>query len=340
MFEMIRAACAAAPVRVGDPAANAAAICKKIDAAAAQRADLLVFQELCITGYTCADLFFQRTLLDGTLHAVRQIAEKSASFPGVIAVGAPLMLDGQLYNCALLLAGGYVRGIVPKTFLPNYNEFYEKRWFSVAPELKLKTVSARALGFAEDDEIPVGTDLIFSYGGVQFGVELCEDLWTPLPPSTLLAMGGAELILNLSASNETISKRNYRTQLVSQQSARTLTGYVYASAGASESTTDLIFSGHCMIAENGSILKENEKLIDDDCLVMADIDLGRIRGDRMKMKSFKDSAALYPLPAYRRVDIPMAAQDFAADGSLRPLSKSAVCTELQKRPAAALYEYF
>ena len=321
MLDFIRAACAVCPVRVGDPSANAEEICAKIDAAGNAGADLLVFPELAVTGYTCGDLFFQRPLLDGTLAALRKITDHSRGFDGIAAVGAPLVLGGQLYNCACVLAQGKIQGIVPKTFLPNYNEYYEKRWFSTAPELTCDHISARQLGFDADYDIPVGADLLFACGGARIGVELCEDLWTPLPPSTLLAMAGAELIVNLSASNETIAKREYRRQLVCQQSARTLTGYIYASAGASESTTDVIFSGHSLIAENGALLKENEKLIDDENLIAADIDLGRIRADRLKLKCFKDSAAVYQLPSYRTVEIPAVNDDFSADGTLHPLSR-------------------
>ncbi|MDD7614859.1 MAG: NAD(+) synthase, partial [Clostridiaceae bacterium] len=239
------------------------------------------------------DLFFQKTLIDGAKCGLRRIAETTCDTDSAVAVGAPLIIGGRLYNCAVMMSHGRVDGIVVKTFIPTYNEYYEKRWFSSAAELKISSVGSDELGLDGEYDIPVGGNLIFNYSGVKVGVEICEDLWAPLPPSTLLTLAGAEVILNLSASNETIMKRKYRTELVSQQSARSICAYAYASAGMTESTTDLIFSGHSLICENGGVLCQNDSLIDGGYSLKHDVDLGRIRADRAENKTFGDSAALY-----------------------------------------------
>ena len=246
---------------------------------------IVTFPELSLTGYTCGDLFFQRRLLDDVTDAL--LALKDEMPEEILAVvGAPLEIEGALYNCAVVLHKGEIISAVPKTFLPNNGEFYEKRWFqsgdarrdaSVAIP-KLKTDVCRQAIFEMED-------------GVRFGIELCEDLWAPLPPSTILSVEGAEIILNLSASNELLSKREYRQQLISQQSARCQCGYVYVSAGMGESSSDLVFSGHSVIASCGTIIKENEGYLSDDYLMTADIDIDRIRADRMKQSSFADCAA-------------------------------------------------
>lgn len=246
---------------------------------------IVTFPELSLTGYTCGDLFFQRRLLDDVTDAL--LALKDEMPEGILAVvGAPLEIEGALYNCAVVLHKGEIISAVPKTFLPNNGEFYEKRWFrsgdarrdaSVAIP-KLKTDVCRQAIFETED-------------GVRFGIELCEDLWAPLPPSTMLSVSGAEIILNLSASNELLSKREYRQQLISQQSARCQCGYVYVSAGMGESSSDLVFSGHSVIASCGTIIKENEGYLADNYLMTADIDIDRIRADRMKQSSFADCAA-------------------------------------------------
>lgn len=246
---------------------------------------IVTFPELSLTGYTCGDLFFQRRLLDDVTDAL--IALKDEMPEGILAVvGAPLEIEGALYNCAVVLHKGEIISAVPKTFLPNNGEFYEKRWFqsgdarrdaSVAIP-KLKTDVCRQEIFETED-------------GVRFGIELCEDLWAPLPPSTMLSVEGAEIILNLSASNELLSKREYRQQLISQQSARCQCGYVYVSAGMGESSSDLVFSGHSVIASCGTVIRESEGYLADNYLMTADIDIDRIRADRMKQSSFADCAA-------------------------------------------------
>ena len=291
MFDFIRLACAVPDVEVGNTEFNTQEIIKYIDIN--KDADIIVFPELSVTGYTCADLFFQKTLIDGAKCGLRRIAETTCDTDSAVAVGAPLVIGGQLYNCAIMMSHGRVDGIVVKTFIPTYNEYYEKRWFGSAAELKISSIGSDELGLDEEYDIPVGGNLIFNYSGVKVGVEICEDLWAPLPPSTLLTLAGAEVILNLSASNETIMKRKYRTELVSQQSARSICAYAYASAGMTESTTDLIFSGHSLICENGGVLCQNDSLIDGGYSLKHDVDLGRIRADRAENKTFGDSAAFY-----------------------------------------------
>ena len=246
---------------------------------------IVTFPELSLTGYTCGDLFFQRRLLDDVTDAL--LALKDEMPEGILAVvGAPLEIEGALYNCAVVLHKGEIISAVPKTFLPNNGEFYEKRWFqsddarrdaSVAIP-KLKTDVCRQAIFETED-------------GVRFGIELCEDLWAPLPPSTMLSVEGAEIILNLSASNELLSKREYRQQLISQQSARCQCGYVYVSAGMGESSSDLVFSGHSVIASCGTVIRESDGYLADNYLMTADVDIDRIRADRMKQSSFADCAA-------------------------------------------------
>lgn len=246
---------------------------------------IVTFPELSLTGYTCGDLFFQRRLLDDVTDALLTL--KNEMPEGILAVvGAPLEIEGALYNCAVVLHKGEIISAVPKTFLPNNGEFYEKRWFqsgdarrdASAAIPKLKTDVCRQAIFEMED-------------GVRFGIELCEDLWAPLPPSTMLSVEGAEIILNLSASNELLSKREYRQQLISQQSARCQCGYVYVSAGMGESSSDLVFSGHSVIASCGTVIRESEGYLADNYLMTADIDIDRIRADRMKQSSFADCAA-------------------------------------------------
>lgn len=288
MQDFIRVAAAVPDAAVADPLKNTENILNSAFKAAQSNPDIIVFPELCITGYTCADLFFNNNLLSSAIAGLKETAEKTKEIKSVIAVGLPIGISGRLYNCAAVIFGGKILGIVPKTYIPTYNEFYEGRWFSSGSELLNGEIS---LPIA-DYKIPVGTDLIFDTGSFKFGCEICEDLWAAVPPGNILSLAGAEVILNLSASNETISKRNYRRNLISQQSASSLNAYVYVSAGCKESTTDLIFSGHSLVCENGRIIAENEKKIDSDYVLISDIDLGKIRTDRYKIKTFSQSASL------------------------------------------------
>ena len=299
MEGIMRVAAAVPKLRLCNVAENAAAMAEQLHEAADRKASLAAFPELSLTGYTCGDLFFQKSLLQATEAGLQQMLETCPE--GVTAVvGAPVQADGVLYNCAVVLTKGKLLGVVPKLFLPNYNEFYEKRWFASGFQLQAERVTLCG------QQVPMGRELLFeSTDGVRFGVELCEDLWTALPPSTFLSLHGAELIVNLSASNELIAKREYRQELVRQQSARCLCAYLYVAAGVGESTSDLVFSGHSMAAQCGGMVKENADYLAESYVLTADLDLDRIRGDRREQTSFADAQAHYgALEPVRRVSCP------------------------------------
>ena len=317
MLDYIRIACAVPPVQVGNVTQNVRAICGMIGDADEKGVDVLVFPELAVTGYTCADLFFQDALLDAANRGLDEIVRCSADHPGVtVAIGVTAELTGQLYNCGAVISGGMLRGLVPKTFIPNYSEFYERRWFTSGEDLKLTGISARALGLDGDYSVAVGRDLLFSLGeGTILGVEVCEDLWTPLPPSSLQALNGAQVIVNLSASNETVGKRAYREKMVQHQSSACICTYAYCSSGSTESTQDLVFSGHSMISSGGTLLAENQKQIDTDYLLLADADLGALRADRRKNKSFWETARVHGNALGCRI-IPCQDTPLRGDGTL------------------------
>ena len=238
---------------------------------------------MAVTGYTCADLFFQAPLLKAAEKAVQEIAEATKELDLFLLIGAPIAVDNQNFNCAVAIYKGRLLGIVPKTHIPNYSEFYEERWFASADDLLAEEISYAG------QNVPIGADLIFAAEGIpelKIGAEICEDLWVPIPPSSYLSLYGATLILNLSASNELASKPGYRQQLVSQQSARTLSAYVYTSAGIGESTQDAVFSGHSMIYENGVLFAETECFSRESQLVYADIDVEMLMAERRKHTTF------------------------------------------------------
>ncbi|MDR1070928.1 MAG: NAD(+) synthase [Gracilibacteraceae bacterium] len=278
----IRVAAAAPLIRVADCEYNTARIMERMDEAAALNTQLLVLPELCVTGYTCADLFLQEALTDGAAAAVAELAAHSRSTGEMItAVGFPLRLRGKLYNCAALLQDGALLGLVPKTWLPNYSEFYELRWFARAPR------GEETIRFLRWETL-FGAGQIFQAETMEnfaFGVEICEDLWVTAPPSIRLAQAGARLIINLSAGNEVVGKAEYRRRLVSGQSARLFCGYVYAAAGEGESTTDMVFAGHHLIAENGQILAEAELFANK--MITADLDVNLLTAERQKNTSFQ-----------------------------------------------------
>ncbi len=321
MFDYIRVASAVPKLSVGNVEYNTNEIIKKLDESVKNSTDVIVFPELCLTGYTCADLFFQKPLLNATNNAIKTLLEKSKNVSGIIIIGAPLDIQGQLYNCAVVINNGEVLGVVPKTFIPNYNEFYEKRWFNSANDLTVDEICSCELGLKDVYDIPVGNDLVFNINNeVKIGIDVCEDLWSPIPPSSYLSLAGAEVIFNLSASNETIAKRKYRKDLVTQQSARNICGYVYCSAGADESTTDLVFSGNSIIAENGVLVDENKELIDNDYIIYSDLDLQKIRFDRMKNKCFNDCAANFGVDT-RMVNYFDESAKLKSDGTLAKVYK-------------------
>lgn len=322
MLDFIRIACAVPPVQVGDVTKNTDDICRYIKAADEAEADVLVLPELALTGYTCADLFFQWHMERSAMAGLQRIIDFCGEHPRLtVAVGIGLTICGQMYNCCAIVSGGVLRGIVPKTFIPNYNEFYEYRWFSSSSDLTVDTVSMKELGLRGDYCVPVGKDLIFTIGdGAKLGAEICEDLWTPLPPSTLACLNGAEVIVNLSASNETVGKREYRRNLVKNQSSRCNCVYAYCSSGSTESTTDVVFSGHSMITQDGYMLAENQNLIDTDYMIVQDADLGAIRAERKRNKSVRDCTSVYGvLEPMRYVDCEC--QSLRSDGALYQVEK-------------------
>ncbi len=316
MLDFIRIACAVPEVRVADVAKNARDICAYLEKADAREADILLFPEMALTGYTCQDLFYQDTLFQGVTQGLERILACSREHPAVTAVvGLPVRIGGQMFNCAAVISSGAVRGLAAKTYIPNYNEFYEKRWFSSAADLK---ADAADLG-GTIGQVPIWQKPLFRIGdGTLVGIEICEDLWTPLPPSTMLALAGAEVILNLSASNEAIGKRAYRRDLGKHQSAALNCVYAYCSAGWTESTQDLVFSGQSFVAENGVVLQQTLEPIATDYMLVQDCDLGKIRADRRKNKSYQDAAVRYGTGA---AVVDTGASPLRSDGSLYPMQK-------------------
>lgn len=279
----IRVAAASPEVRPADVDFNISEIKRLISDAADKGSDIVLFPELSVTGYTCADLFFQQNLIEKTESALKELAVFSSDKKIAIVVGAPLRAANRLYNCAVVITGGKIIGAVPKIHLPNYNEFYEKRWFTEGSRCESGCWLDSGLTF-------ISRNTLFEVAGARIGIEICEDLWVPVPPSCEMAMNGAEIILNLSATNELAGKHNYLIDLIAQQSARCRCSYVYSSAGLGESSTDLVFSGNCIIAENGTILGESERFIMKDKMIIRDVDIEMLRNDRVKHSTFSDSA--------------------------------------------------
>lgn len=283
-YGFARVAAASPELRVADCEFNAAQIIEVIKQADEKQVEYLMLPELCITGYTCADLFLQPALLDAALKSLHSIAAASAGLHMVVIAGLPIAIKGRLFNCAAVIQQGNILGIVPKTCIPGYSEFYEPRWFAGAEELEITELRLGEI------TVPIGNDLIFACeanSNLSFGVEICEDLWVPVPPSSLLAQAGAVLLFNPSASNELVGKADYRRQLVSSQSASCVAGYVYAGCNAGESTTDVVFGGHSLIAENGLTLAESERFTHETRIIIADIDIPKIQYSRAVMGTFR-----------------------------------------------------
>lgn len=279
-FGFIKTACATPSIRVADCTYNAQQTVAVVQNAAQQGVEVLCLPELGLTGYTCEDLFLQPVLLNGALNALQMVLEQTKQLSVLFAVGLPLVVHGKLFNCAAVVQGGKILGVVPKTYLPNYNEFYEARRFTAAPQ---ETTTITLLG----QRVPFGTKLLFCHpadAACKIAVEICEDLWAPLPPSTHHAMAGATLVLNLSASDEIVGKAQYRRNLIAGQSARLLCGYLYADAGQGESTTDLVFAGHNIICENGTLLAQSELF--QDGMAITEVDVQRLAAERTKNTSF------------------------------------------------------
>ena len=301
--DLIRVAVAVPTGRVADPAFNGEQIARSIERAAAERAVAVLFPELCVSAYSCEDLFHQAALLEECRDAVRRLREASRAWPIIAVIGVPMVVDHLLYNCAVVLCRGQVLGVVPKTYLPNYREFYERRQFAPADA----AISTAIECFGQRD-VPFGSDLLFQLEEqplATFHVEICEDLWVPVPPSSEAALAGATVLLNLSASNVTVAKADYRRLLAASQSARCLAGYLYSGAGYGESTTDLAWDGHAVIYEDGNLLAESRRFSYEPQLVCAEIDLERLSQERMRQSSFGQSAERLRdrLRRYRRVPV-------------------------------------
>ncbi len=333
-FEYVRTAVCAPRLRVADVSCNVAAICDALRTMADEGVALAVFPELCLTGYTCADLFYQSPLLDAAADGLRAI-QAAAKETGVAAVvGLPVLVDARLYNCAAVVTPAGLAGIVPKSCLPTTQEYYEERWFARSAALAVSEVSVG--GFTA----PIGTDLLFvakDQPKLCLGIEVCEDLWGPEPLSGPLAVAGATVLANLSASNEILGKEAYRSDLVRQQSGRCLAAYLYASAGPGESSTDLVFSGHCLIAECGQQLAETARFRFETQMAVADIDLQAITGDRVTNSTFSASRAAR---AFRRITIDFARSKSAAAPVRRPVPARPFIPADAARRAAHCREIF
>lgn len=279
-YGYVRCAAASLKMEVANPRWNEQEMEHVIAEAVSNGVAILVLPECAMTGYTCADLFFQKTLLEETEHQIAKLKKFLEGKEIIVAVGAPIQIENKLYNMGIVLQNGHILGIVPKTYLPNYNEFYEQRWFASSADLKETEIEF--LG----EKVPVGKDLLFGNQNTYFALEICEDLWSVTPPSDTYALNGATILLNLSASNETIGKKEYRENLIKMHSAKQISAYVYASSGPLESTTDILFSGATLIYENGSKLAEGKRFQFDNTLTIADVDVEKLLHDRMKNTSF------------------------------------------------------
>ena len=298
----VRVAVAIPEVRVADPAWNSVRTLELMRQAVDQRACLVVFPELGLTAYSCEDLFHQEALLEAALQALKHVVHEGGKLPIAAVVGLPIRHRGQLFNCAALICGGQILGIVPKTYLPNYREFYEARHFASGD-----LVEAETLDLPGFPEIPFGTRLLFQASNqplLTLAAEICEDLWVPIPPSSVAALAGATLIVNPSASNATIGKEAYRRQLVSNQSARCLAAYLYSASGRGESTTDLAWDGHGLIADYGEIKAESVRFADEDQLILADVDLVRLHQERMRQNTFTETVRRHQVAVAAMVTIP------------------------------------
>lgn len=296
-FGFLRVGAACPRLRVADPEWNVGEILGLVAQARAKGVQVLVFPELALTGYTAGDLFFSlTTLVGGAERALARLIRETAASPMVVTVGLPVAVDSQLFNAAAVIQSGRLRGVVPKSYLPGYKEYYEERWFSSARQALRKEV--RLAG----QEAPFGADLLFPVDGepgVVLGIEICEDLWVPMPPSGPLAVAGATVLLNPSASIDLVGKADYRRELVRQQSGRTISAYVLANCGVHESTTDVVFGGHLVIAEDGVLLAEGERFRRDGQLIVSDVDTERLLVERIRLTSFADNVSALGT-AYRR----------------------------------------
>ncbi len=313
MLDYIRIACAVPKVKVGDVKKNVEDICRWMAEADAENVDLLVLPELAMTGYTCGDLFYQDMLHNAVEEGLKQIVQESRNYPGLTTVvGLPVRTGMKLLNCAAVVSGGKLRDLVSKTWFPDYSEFNENRWFTaVQNPTPIKLVG---------EDLTVHAELLYQVGETKVGVEICEDLFAPISPSAFLCLSGAEVIVNLSASPQQAGKKRLRQDLVKAQSAACKCIYAYCSAGCTESTTDLVFSGHSIIAENGVVLKENAAIADTDYMLIQDCDLGRVRAVRRKDSTFRNAADHFAPRGMLTLPDP-SERTLRGDGSLYPLQK-------------------
>ena len=280
-FGFLKVAAAIPHLRVGDCDYNAGRMTALAEEAAQRGAEIVVFPELSLTGYTCGDLLLQPALLDAAEETLEGLVRATRKLPLALIAGAPLRHGETLYNCAVVFTQGRILGAVPKSYIPGYAEFYEPRWFASGAGISGEQIAVAG------QEADFGTDLTFAVNDAEFGIELCEDLWAAVPPSSRLAQNGTKVIFNLSASPEGVGKYDYLRQLVVGQSARTLSAYVYCSAGFGESSTDLVFAGNALIAENGQLLREGRRFSTDEQIVVADVDLERLAFERRRNTSFR-----------------------------------------------------
>ena len=280
-FGFLKVAAAVPHVRVADCDYNTERMAAMAEEAARRGVEIVAFPELSVTAYTCGDLLLQPTLLDAADTALERLVRATRKLPLTLIAGVPLRHGSTLYNCAVVFTQGRVLGVVPKTHIPDYGEFYENRWFASGAGISEEHIVVAG------HEADFGADLTFEINGTEFGIEICEDLWTAMPPSSQLALNGAKVIFNLSASPEAVGKHAYLRQLVAQQSARAIAAYVYCSAGFGESSTDLVFAGNGIIAENGAVLRESARFSPDEQLVVADVDIERLEFERRRNTSFR-----------------------------------------------------
>lgn len=295
-YGFVRVAAAVPHTIVADCLQNAAFMKAEIDKAHQKKAEVIVFPELCMTSYTCADLFFQSALLNDAEHALEILIRQSANLDTTVIVGMPVAVQSVLYNCAIVFSKGQILGIVPKTYLPNYQEFYEQRWFHSGKDIR--NSSATLCG----QTVPFGTDLLFKTRDFTFAIEICEDLWAAIAPSCSQTLNGAEVIFNLSADNDLISKHKYLQNMLAAHSAKCLAGYVYTSCGFGESTTDIVFGGKSLIYENGTLLAQSERFSLATKTTYADIDIEMIRHERMQNTTYAANAEMHRTQ-YRTVAI-------------------------------------
>ncbi|MBR5726741.1 MAG: NAD(+) synthase [Muribaculaceae bacterium] len=333
-YGLVRVAAVVPQVNVADVEGNTAHIIDAVDDAVKAGAHVVVLPELCVTAYTCGDLFGNDLLLDAAEQALVTLCDHYKDTPAMIVVGAPLRSNGHLFNCAVVINGGEM-WVVPKTYIPNYKEFYEKRWFTTS---NITAIAGKDSIVVGGEEVPFGTHMIFEAGHARVAVEICEDLWVPAPPSSIAAINGANVIVNLSASNELIGKHTYLMDLIKHQSAHCIAAYVYASCGYGESTTDLVFGGNAVIAENGKMLAEGQRFTTEAQMSIADIDIAALENERRVNGSFADSMVQFGTP-FERIAMAVAGPlDYEKTELKRPVRRLPFVPEEDERLTARCEE--